>query len=37
MIEFIHNAGKGAMITMKEMKDSFPVDNHLKMVKYLLR
>ena len=37
MIEFITNAAKGAMITMKEMKDSFPVDNHFKMVKYLLR
>ena len=33
LIEFIADAGKGAMTTMKEMKSSYPVDNFLKMVK----
>ncbi|AXT57515.1 TetR family transcriptional regulator [Aquimarina sp. MMG015] len=36
LVGFIEDAGKGAMITMKEMKDSYPVDNHLNMVTHLL-
>ncbi|WP_405208681.1 TetR/AcrR family transcriptional regulator [Aquimarina sp. LLG6339-5] len=36
LVGFIEDAGKGAMITMKEMKDSYPVDNHLNMVTRLL-
>jgi len=36
LVEFIEDAGKGAMVTMKEMKSSYPVDNFLKMVKQVL-
>ena len=36
LIEFIQDAGKGAMITMKEMKNSYPVDNFMSMVKNVL-
>lgn len=36
LIEFIEDAGKGSMITMKEMKSSYPIDNFLKMVKSIL-
>ncbi|WP_299185892.1 TetR/AcrR family transcriptional regulator [uncultured Aquimarina sp.] len=36
LVGFIEDAGKGAMITMKEMRDSYPVDNHLNMVTHLL-
>lgn len=33
---FIEDAGKGAMVTMKETKSSYPVENHLNMVKRLI-
>lgn len=36
LIEFIEDAGKGGMITMKEMKDPYPIDNFMRMVKKLL-
>ena len=36
MASFIEDAGKGAMITMKETKSSYPVENHLNMVKRIL-
>jgi len=36
LIEFINNAGKGAMISMKSMNSSYPIDNFMYMVKNLL-
>lgn len=36
MASFIEDAGKGAMVTMKETKSSYPVENHLNMVKRIL-
>ncbi|MEC3906410.1 TetR/AcrR family transcriptional regulator [Tamlana sp. 2201CG12-4] len=33
---FIEDAGKGAMVTMKEMKSSYPIDNVMTMVKEVL-
>ena len=36
LIEFIEDAGKGAMVSMKEMKSSYPIKNFLKMVKAVL-
>jgi len=36
LIEFIEDAGKGAMISMKEMKNSYPIDNVIKMIKEVL-
>ena len=36
MVEFIENAGKGAMITMKEMQSAYPIDNVLNMIKMVL-
>ena len=36
LIEFMEDAGKGVMISMKEMKDSYPIDNFMRMVKKLL-
>ncbi|SEK70548.1 transcriptional regulator, TetR family [Aquimarina amphilecti] len=36
LIGFIEDAGKGAMTTMKEMKDAYPVDNHMNIVKSVL-
>ncbi|GAA4271241.1 TetR/AcrR family transcriptional regulator [Aquimarina gracilis] len=35
MVEFIEDAGKGAMTTMKEMKSAQPIDNVMKMTKLL--
>ncbi|MFT4665918.1 MAG: TetR/AcrR family transcriptional repressor of nem operon [Polaribacter sp.] len=35
-IEFIEDAGKGAMVSMKEMKSAYPIDNFLKMVTEVL-
>ncbi len=36
LVAFLEDAGKGAMITMKEMKSSYPVDNFLQMVNRVL-
>lgn len=36
LIEFIEDAGKGAMVSMKEMKSAYPIENHLNMVKTVL-
>lgn len=33
---FIEDAGKGAMITMKEVKNSYPIDNVKNMIEQLL-
>ncbi len=33
---FIEDAGKGAMVTMKEMKSSYPIDNVMNMIKNVL-
>ena len=33
LVEFLEDAGKGVMISMKEMKDPYPIDNFLRMVK----
>jgi TetR/AcrR family transcriptional repressor of nem operon len=33
---FIEDAGKGAMTTMKEMKSSYPIDNHMNMIRNIL-
>ncbi len=36
LIEFIEDAGKGAMISMKEMKSAYPVENVMNIVKGIL-
>jgi TetR/AcrR family transcriptional repressor of nem operon len=33
---FIEDAGKGAMISMKEMKSSYPIDNLMNMIRNVL-
>ncbi|MBL4709819.1 MAG: TetR family transcriptional regulator C-terminal domain-containing protein [Flavobacteriales bacterium] len=33
VVEFIEDAGKGAMITMKEKKSAEPIDNFYKMIR----
>lgn len=33
---FIEDAGKGAMVSMKEMQSAYPIDNLIKMVKTIL-
>ena len=33
---FIEDAGKGAMVSMKEMKSSYPIDNLMNMIKNIL-
>ncbi len=33
---FIEDAGKGAMISMKEMKSSYPIDNTMNMIRNIL-
>ena len=33
---FIEDAGKGAMISMKEMKSSYPIDNVMHMIRKIL-
>ncbi|WP_242203461.1 TetR/AcrR family transcriptional regulator [Aestuariivivens insulae] len=33
---FIEDAGKGAMISMKEMKSSYPIDNVMNMIEHIL-
>ena len=33
MVAFLEDAGKGAMVTMKEMQDAYPIDNVLQMVR----
>lgn len=33
---FIEDAGKGAMVSMKEMQSAYPIDNFIKMVKTIL-
>ena len=36
MAMFIENAGKGAMVTMKEMNSPAPIENFLKMIHRLI-
>jgi TetR/AcrR family transcriptional repressor of nem operon len=33
---FIEDAGIGAMVSMKEMKSSYPIDNFMNMIKTIL-
>jgi len=36
LVEFIEDAGKGVMISMKELKDPYPIDNFMRMVRKLI-
>ncbi|MEP4946206.1 MAG: TetR/AcrR family transcriptional regulator [Flavobacteriaceae bacterium] len=36
LVVFFEDAGKGTMITMKEMKSHYPVDNYMNMLKKFL-
>ncbi len=36
LVAFIEDAGKGAMITMKEMQSSYPIDNYMDIIKTIL-
>jgi TetR/AcrR family transcriptional repressor of nem operon len=36
IVEFIEDAGKGAMITMKEMQSAYPINNYMHMIKNVL-
>jgi len=33
---FIEDAGKGAMVSMKEMQSSYPIDNFMNMIRNIL-
>jgi len=33
---FIEDAGKGSMVSMKEMKNSYPIDNFMNMIRKML-
>ena len=33
---FIEDAGKGAMVSMKEMKSSYPIDNLMNIIRNIL-
>ena len=35
-VYFIEDAGRGAMVSMKEMNDCYPIENFLRMVKRML-
>ena len=35
LIKFLEDAGKGAMISMKEMQSAYPIDNVMNMIKKL--
>ena len=32
---FIEDAGKGSMVSMKEMNNSYPIDNYMNMIRHL--
>ena len=36
LTNFFEDAGRGAMITMKEMKSAYPIDNYLRMITNIL-
>ncbi len=36
IVAFFEDAGKGAMISMKEMQSSYPIDNFMNMIKVML-
>ncbi|MEM9824131.1 MAG: TetR/AcrR family transcriptional regulator [Bacteroidota bacterium] len=36
LIEFFENAGKGAMISMKESQSSYPIENVMNMIRQIL-
>lgn len=36
IVEFMEDAGKGAMISMKEMKSAYPIENVLNMIRTFL-
>ncbi|MBL4568402.1 MAG: TetR family transcriptional regulator [Flavobacteriaceae bacterium] len=36
LVEFIEDAGKGAMITMKEKQSAYPIDNYMDIIKTIL-
>jgi TetR/AcrR family transcriptional regulator, transcriptional repressor for nem operon len=36
IVAFFEDAGKGAMISMKEMQSSYPIDNFMNMIKAML-
>jgi TetR/AcrR family transcriptional repressor of nem operon len=36
IVAFFEDAGKGAMISMKEMQGSYPIDNFMSMIKLML-
>lgn len=36
IVAFFEDAGKGAMISMKEMKDCYPIDNLMNMFRFFL-
>lgn len=37
LVNFMEDAGRGAMVSMKEMNDCYPIDNFTMMIKHLLR
>ena len=34
--DFIEDAGKGAMVSMKEMRSSYPIDNLMNIIRNIL-
>jgi TetR/AcrR family transcriptional repressor of nem operon len=36
LVEFIEDAGNGAMITMKEKQSAYPIDNYMDIIKTIL-
>ena len=37
LVNFMEDAGRGAMVSMKEMNGAYPIDNFMNMVRYLLK
>ena len=35
IVAFIEDAGKGSMVSMKEMNNSYPIDNYMNMIRHI--
>jgi len=36
LVAFMEDAGRGAMVSMKELDSSYPIDNFIKMIRTLI-
>ena len=37
LVNFLEDAGRGAMVSMKEMSGAYPIDNFMNMLRYILK